>query len=142
MRNIIAAILIMLLGMTTSAMADELPVMLIVSADNPINEISRSELKRIFLGKTRKWSHGEHVFITINANESALEKFCRTIVQKTPRQFSMYWRKQLYSGHSMLPTQCEDDEQVLDYVAKHSGAIGFIFTRITDSRIKEMMIAP
>ncbi|WP_321532405.1 hypothetical protein [uncultured Desulfuromonas sp.] len=136
------AILIVLLGIATSATAGELSLMLVVSKDNPQSQVSLSQLNRIFLGKTRKWEHGDHISLSINTHKAAMEAFCRTIIQKTPRQFSMYWRKQLYSGHSMLPAQFEADEQIINYVAEHSGAIGFILTPINDPRVKEIMIAP
>lgn len=142
MRNVIVAILVLLLSMTTSVAAEEFSFMLIVSAQNPQNQISMSELNRIFLGKTRKWAHGESIALSINTNEAAMEAFCRTIVKKTPRQFSMYWRKQLYSGHSMLPAQLNGDEPVIDYVCSRSGAVGVILTSTNDPRIKEMVITP
>jgi len=143
MRYVILTVLILLLSLPpVYATTVESALRVVVSAQNPQQQLSRSELNRIFLGKTRKWTHGERVLLSINSEASAMDEFCHTIAHKTPRQFSMYWRKQLYSGHSMLPAQFDADEHVIDYVAEHSGAIGFILSPTNDPRIKEVMIAP
>nr|WP_320050324.1 hypothetical protein [uncultured Desulfuromonas sp.] len=141
MRNVFLAILIFLLGLPTHAPANEVALRVVASTATSQEEFSLSDLKRIFLGKTRSWRDGEQISLVINTNELAMDQFCRSIVRKTPRQYTMYWRKQLYSGHSMLPVQRDSDEQVIDYLTEHSGAIGFILSPVTDPRIKELMIS-
>lgn len=142
MRAAILTLVILLLSVSGFAALSEPTLKVVTSAELPEQELTLSELNRIFLGKTRTWQHGERIYLTINTEETTLNAFCQSIVRKTPRQFSMYWRKQLYSGHSMLPVQFDSDEQVVNYLAEHPRAIGFVRSSINDPRVKEITITP
>jgi hypothetical protein len=37
-----------------------------------------------------------------------------------------YWQKQIFSGRGVPPEEKESDEEVLEYVSKNVGAIGYI----------------
>ena len=141
MRKMALLILIFLLGLATHATSNEEILRIVAAADTSQEAVSSAELNRIFLGKTRFWKQGAQIFPIINTNKLALEQFCRAIVHKTPRQYTMYWRKQLYAGHSMLPVQRDNDQKVIDYLSEHPGAIGFILSPVSDPRIKELKIS-
>jgi hypothetical protein len=37
-----------------------------------------------------------------------------------------YWQKQIFSGRGVPPEEKQSDEEVLEYVSKNVGAIGYI----------------
>lgn len=129
-------------GCTGLVFADTVEFSVIVHPEHSITELSGNEIKRLFLGKMKKWPEGDSVHLVINTSEPTQGSFTREILHKTPRQLSVYWRKALYSGRSMLPLFLADDQQVLDYVAKHRQAISIISSQAVDSRVKRVDIRP
>jgi ABC-type phosphate transport system substrate-binding protein len=142
MKGLILALLLVLIALPLEAVATRDAVSIIVPAGLEIESLDHSAVNRIFLGKTRQWQNRESIVMTVNRDKEAMALFCEQLAHKTPRQFFMYWRKQLYSGHSMLPKQFDTDQQIINFVAEHPNSIGFIASPVTDPRVKELVISP
>jgi len=145
LRVITIALLLTLLlwgGMTGVLFADETKFAVVVHPEQSISALSGNEIKRLFLGKMKKWPGGNAVHLVINTAEPTQGLFTRKILHKTPRQLAVYWRKSLYSGRSMLPLFLADDQQVLDYVANHRDAVSVVSTQVVDQRVKIVDIQP
>jgi len=120
-----AAILLLLLaGGIPLVRAGEF--IIIVHKENPVDELTPEEVKRIFLGKQATWPDGSPITIVMNTNDEIHEDFTREMLQKSPVQLSVFWKKILYSGTGMLPLAVKDDEAAKSYVGFHKNAIGYI----------------
>ncbi|PLX91539.1 MAG: hypothetical protein C0620_11060 [Desulfuromonas sp.] len=142
MRSLVLALLFVLIALPLEAVATHDVVSIIVPAGLEVESLDHSAVNRIFLGKTKQWQNHESIIMTVNKDKKAMALFCEQFAHKTPRQFFMYWRKQLYSGHSMLPKNFDTDQQIIDFIGEHPNSIGFIASPITDPRVKELVISP
>ncbi len=108
--------------------------------NSPVNKLTSKEVKRIFLGKMKKWPDGSSIDIVVNKNKEVHAQFTRDVLQKTPLQFSNYWRKILFSGKSVLPVFVENDVDAKSYLAEHSNALTYIEINSFDKTLKKIII--
>ena len=118
--------------------ADEYAI--ITNKNNPVQTITALDAKRIFLGKKTSWQDDNQIVIIINHNPQILNSFIRGTVNKSHTQFTIYWKKQLFSGRGVLPKSFKTDKEVLDFVAAHENAIGYIAASSMDDSIKKVTI--
>lgn len=135
---ILAATLI--LSCLTSWSRAEETFIIVVHQKNPVPELTVSEIKHIFLGKKRNWPDGSSITLVMNKNDEIHESFTRTMLQKSPTQLSVYWKKILYSGASMLPLAVKDDEAVKSYLHVHANAISYIASDSLDKQVRQVKI--
>lgn len=125
LRPIIYLLLILLLTPCASAsLAVEYVV--VVHKDNRVNALSAKELKRMFLGKLKRWPDGSSVQLALNPNDAAHADFTREQLHKSPKQFTTLWRKNLYSGRSMMPYAAADAKDLSGYLERHRNAVSYL----------------
>ena len=115
---------------------------IVVHKDNPVQKLTAKQVKSIFLGKERFWPDGSVITLIMNKNEDVHESFTRLILQKSPAQLSVYWKKILYSGASMLPLAVRDDEAVKSYMTLHLNTISYIDVDSLDKQVRKMEVVP
>lgn len=99
----------------------------IVHPDNPQTSVSRRFLAEAFLKKTTRWPDGTVIRPVEQRRESALGKrFIEEVIGKSVEAVRSYWQQIIFSGRGVPPPELEDDEQVLRYVLKHAGAVGYV----------------
>lgn len=98
----------------------------VVHKDRIVSSISSKELKRMFLGKMKKWPDGATVIPVFNMNSSIHDAFSRVVLNKSQAQLKTYWRKQLFSGKSMMPYSANSNEEVVTYLTKFTNAISYM----------------
>ncbi|HET98724.1 MAG TPA: hypothetical protein ENN98_08620 [Desulfurivibrio alkaliphilus] len=135
---ILALIAIFLLGQDWSARAAE--YIIVVHKDNPVQRLGIEEARNIFLGKQLRWPDNSSITLVMNTNDDIHEKFTRELLEKSPVQLSVYWKKILYSGSGILPLAVRDDEAAKSYVALHRHAISYIDKNSLDHQVKKVAI--
>ncbi|MGV1100020.1 substrate-binding domain-containing protein [Thiovibrio sp. JS02] len=128
----------LLLGLDNHAQSADF--IIVVHRENRIKRMDREEIKQIFLGKKTSWPDGSPITIIMNTNDEIHEQFTRTVLQKSPMQLSVYWKKILYSGTGMLPLAVKDDESAKSYIGFHKNAIGYIAADSVDKQVKRVDI--
>ncbi len=120
----------------------ETEFIIVVHKDNPIKRLPAAKVKSIFLGKERAWPDGTPILLIMNKNDDIHESFTRLMLQKSPAQLSVYWKKILYSGASMLPLAVKDDEAVKSYMSLHKNTISYIDVDSLDKQVRKMEVIP
>ena len=128
----------LILWMTATVFAANYVV--IVNKDVSEDSFSRAELRSIFLGEKIKWENKKYIKVAIPLEGDAYREFLKDVVLKTPSQFDNHWMKQVYSGKASMPQSFAEISQLVDYVASHSGAIGFVAAGLTDKSVKTISI--
>jgi len=90
------------------------------------DQIDRDSLKALFLGKKRFLPSGESAEIILRENGVTHEAFLRDMLDESPSQFTTYWKRILFTGQGRTPITVVSDQEVIDEVAKHTNAIGYI----------------
>lgn len=106
------------------ASAEEPIYCVIVHHDSDLQQISHSEIERIFLGKKTLWSSGKRIKpIMLELEGRVTEAFIEDVLRLTPSKFRNHWRRRLFSGGGAPPRMLESQEKVLTELSKYPNAI-------------------
>lgn len=96
--------------------------------NNSISEtsVSKSEVKRIFLGKMKKWNDGSKIRPVTLKRGAIHEEFMKDFVNKTASAFSSFWKRAIVSGTGIPPKSFVSEEEVVNYVSSKPGTLGYI----------------
>jgi len=140
-KNITAAVLAWgLLLSVTNAMAETGKVVVIVNKEVPAESLSADELKLIYLGKKTFWSNNKKIELSVHQEGTVHEKFLKKYLGKTPEQFRNYWNKILYTGKGIPPTPFKTGKEVVEYVEKTEGAVGYVSAGTAREGVKTVSI--
>jgi len=117
-----------LLFATPSLFAEQKGV-IVVSEDVNIDNLSKKELERIFLGKTTIWENGKRIQIGLSTNNSEkTSHFFNDVIGKNQRRFKKYWLKIVFAGYGIAPKLFKNDKNAINYTKKQEGVIAFVTT--------------
>lgn len=139
--TIISAFVI-LLSLAISSPAIAQPCVVITTADQSIRQLSSVDVERIFLGKMKKWPDGTVITVVYNDEDLIRATFSEKYLRRSWRQVSIYWRKKLYSGRSMLPIFVAGDDRVKEYLLSHPNAISYVAAEGADPRFQVIEVQP
>jgi ABC-type phosphate transport system substrate-binding protein len=99
----------------------------IVNVANPVTALERRYLADLFLKKATRWPSGGAVRPADQTAESAVRRrFCDEVIGRPLEAVRSYWQQQVFSGRDVPPPELDGDEEVVRYVQKHPGAIGYV----------------
>jgi hypothetical protein len=87
--------------------------------------ISAGDLKLVFL-ETKSSVGGVHVEPVLAQSGAAHEAFLNQYVGKSDAALSAYYRSLVFTGKAAMPKTFATDAQVVAYVSKTKGAIGYV----------------
>jgi ABC-type phosphate transport system substrate-binding protein len=100
---------------------------LIVNAHNPVTILPRHVVSDFFLKKATSWSDGARTKPVDLSDSSAIrESFSHAVHRKASREIYEIWQRQIYSGRDVPPPQKASELEVVDYVSRNVGAIGYV----------------
>lgn len=100
---------------------------IIINKTNPIEKISKSHLRNIFLGNNIAWENGRRIQIVDFVSESPIRKqFDENTLLLSPQKVGMIWVKVSLSGKSIPPKIVHDEEDVKSFIGNNEGAIGYV----------------
>ncbi|MFV1982707.1 MAG: hypothetical protein ACC657_04140 [Thiohalomonadales bacterium] len=112
-------------------------IIIITNENSPINEISETKLKKLWLGKTKKIkSIGRIYIIDLPENNTETRIFYKNIINKKPKQVKAYWAKISFIGKGFPPKVVEDDSAVIKWVLEKNNRIGYINSKSKTKNIK------
>jgi ABC-type phosphate transport system substrate-binding protein len=113
-----------------TAQAAESYVVIVNSSVAGMN-VRRADLAAVFLKKAVRWGDGTAANPVDQSGTSPLRKeFSETVLHMPVMAVVQYWGRQLVSVAASIrpPTVKASDDEVLMYVAKTSGAVGYVAT--------------
>ena len=121
----LAAPIALLLG---NATAGPPPVyVVIVHPSNPTTGANRKFLEDAFLKKTTRWDHGEVIRPVDQVPDSPVRRrFSDEVLRRSVAAVRSYWQQMIFSGRDVPPPELPSDEDVVNYVLKYPGAVGYV----------------
>jgi ABC-type phosphate transport system substrate-binding protein len=129
----------MLIGLALSlasavAMAD---VVAVVSAENSVTAVNKSQLADIFLGKTNRFPDGTQAAPIDQAEGSAARnEFYDKIVGKTAAQIKAYWSKIIFTGRGQPPPTVSSSLEMKKRISENPAAIGYLDRSMVDDSLR------
>jgi len=101
-------------------------VFLIIHPSNKNLSLSQKDVQKIYLNRKRRWDNGDKITpITLNTGK-VHKVFLSQYLHKGERQFSTFWKRLLFTGKGVPPTSFATEDEVVAFVAKTPGAIGYV----------------
>jgi ABC-type phosphate transport system substrate-binding protein len=100
---------------------------LVVGNDTGITSLTNSELISIFKPKNNRWENNRPVIIVLPGSGSDIsEAVARQVYGKSFVAVQKYWLSLVFQGRFNAPYFFNTDEEVLNFIKKNPGAIGFV----------------
>ena len=104
------------------------------------SSISADDIKAVFLQEKSSLSDGSRVVPVLAKGGPAHETFVRQYLGKTEDALMTYYRSLVFTGKGLMPKTLASDAEVLAYVAKTKGAIGYISSSAGTEGVKVLEV--
>lgn len=137
-RNIVVVLILMFI---VSGIASAQNYKVIVNSSNSVNSLSKKEVSDLFLKKTAKFSNGTLAApVDLVANSRAREAFSSSIHGKAVSAIRNYWQQAAFSGAATAPPEKSNDHDVIEFVKRNPGAIGYVSSDAETAGVKTISV--
>jgi ABC-type phosphate transport system substrate-binding protein len=103
------------------------PYRLIVHTRSSVTTLERDFVADAFLKKTTRWRDGETILpVDLAGNSPVRRRFSEDVLSRSVAAVRSYWQQLIFSGRDVPPPELDSDADVVKYVSKHAGAIGYV----------------
>lgn len=112
-----------------------------VIANNSVSasSVSAGDLKNVFLEDSDSLG-GSHVSPVLQKAGAAHEAFAKQYLNRTPPALDVYYRTLVFTGKASMPKTFASDAEVVAYVAKTKGAIGYVSSSAAADGVKTLQV--
>jgi TonB family protein len=103
--------------------------------------LSASEIKSVFLGERNSLRDGTHVEPVLSKGGPAHEAFLKEYLGKSDDALQNYYSTLVFTGKGSMPKALHSDEEVVAYVAKTRGAIGYVGPSARTEGVKTLVVS-
>ena len=103
------------------------------------SEISIEDLKAVFLA-LKTTIGGSQVEPVLARSGHAHEVFLRTYLGKSDTALTAYYRGLVFTGKASMPKVCDSDAEIVAYVARTKGAVGYVGANVAAPGTKTLAI--
>jgi ABC-type phosphate transport system substrate-binding protein len=140
MKNLIAILVIILPLLLTSKISAQKTYVIIVNKSNPLFSLTQKEVSDLFLKKT-KWKDGSAATpVDLVSNSKIREQFTQEIHGKSISAIRSFWQQAAFSGTASAPPEKSADSEIVDFVQKNNGAIGYVSASANTAGVKIISI--
>lgn len=139
MKNLFIALFF---GLCALVLAGNAQAQVIVIANPSVksDSVSKSDLRDVFTGASTSLSDGSHVKPVLLKQGSTNDEFISGYLGKSAAWLLVNWRGLVMSGQATMPKSLDSEAEVVEYVAKTAGAIGYIGKATPHDGVKVLAI--
>ena len=119
----------MSLSMTPTLATEEVQeqkMLIIVNEGVATESLTKEQVEDIYLGSIKKWEGGSFIYLTIGKEDEYNHEFLETYVHLSPQRFTSHWKRLVFTGQGLEPRKLKNAKDIVAFVKKRKGAIGFI----------------
>ncbi len=110
-----------------STFAQQRTFHVIVHDENKISEVTRQFLADAFLKKTTQWPGGLSIEpVDLKSASAVRAAFSESVLKRSVTAVKHYWQQIIFSGRGVPPPELDSDADVVDYVLRHKGGVGYV----------------
>jgi TonB family protein len=136
-RQLPSLVAVLALAGSLHALAGEIKV--IANTSVKADTISAGELKLVFL-EEKNSLNGAHVEPVLERQGRVHEAFLQEYVGRTDDDLQSYYRALVFTGRGSMPRELGSDEEVVAYVGRTKGAIGYVGAEAGTEGVKTLAI--
>ncbi|MCX6591537.1 MAG: hypothetical protein NTZ56_08440 [Acidobacteria bacterium] len=138
LHTLIPAVALALLSTGAAAYASD--VKIIANPSVGTSSVSMNELKDVFLSSKSALADNSHVEPVLEKSGPAHEAFLKEYLGKTDNGLQNYYRSLVFTGKAAMPKTLPGDSEVVAYVAKTKGAIGYVSAGAATAGVKTLAV--
>jgi hypothetical protein len=104
------------------------------------SSVSADELKGVFLATKTSLRDGSHVEPVLEKGGPVHEAFVKEYLGRTDSALQTYYRSLVFTGKASMPKTLGADSEVVAYVAKTRGAIGYVSAQASTDGVKTLEV--
>jgi phosphate transport system substrate-binding protein len=118
------------------------PLAIVVNRSNPMNEVSLSDLRKIYRGQRTRWSNGRRVTIVMrDPGTPEREAILRSLYGLDEEEYRRGFLQAIFTGEaSDAPKMLATPNGVLRFVFNVPGAIGYVRASEVDASVKTLRV--
>ncbi|MBV9069256.1 MAG: hypothetical protein JO093_01855 [Acidobacteria bacterium] len=127
-RRLMVAIVFLLAASSHGEEPVTASVSVLVSAKNPMRDISAGDLRRIFLGDISRWHNGHRIVLFVRPMDTAEGRlFLDRLVRMSDIDYSQWWLGAVFRGRvANAPRVIGNVDEMIRAVAATPDGIGFV----------------
>jgi ABC-type phosphate transport system substrate-binding protein len=103
------------------------PFRVITSPNNGVSSLERKFLVDAFLKRATRWPNDELIRpVDLDADSPVRRAFSEDVLKRSVSAVKSYWQQMIFSGRGVPPPELDTDEQVVRFVLRNSGAVGYV----------------
>jgi ABC-type phosphate transport system substrate-binding protein len=127
--------IILSLALIGSALLADVAV--VVNPGSGVDALDASQVKKIFMAKTKKFPNGSSVVaIDQDSSNGAYVSFYDKVAGKSPAKMNKYWVKLTFTGKAEAPKKVGGDSDVLSLIKNNKNMIGYVDASAVTSDVK------
>ena len=119
-------LIVAVVGFCAAVTASAADIKVIANPSVGAASVSADEIKGVFLATKTSLSDGSHVEPVLEKDGPAHQAFLKEYIGKTDSALETYYRSLVFTGKASMPKTLGADAEVVAYVAKTKGAIGYV----------------
>lgn len=128
------------IGTFATANAAAAEIKIIANTSVGATSVSADELKGVFLATKTSLSDGSHVEPVLGKGGAVHEAFIKDYLGKTDAALQTYYRSLVFTGKASMPKTLGADAEVVAYVAKTKGAVGYVGAAAGTAGVKTLEV--
>ncbi len=126
-------LLLLLIFALTAGKAE---LVIVASKESPLHKLSKKEVSRLFLAKTRRLQSGQRITpVELAATEYKAE-FYRHIAKKSLSQLHAYWTTVIFTGKGKPPKALPDKSSLIRLLTDDHQTISYLPAQDLDPTLK------
>ena len=115
-------------------------IVVITNKATPAASLTASQVRAIFLKKDTTLPGGSMVTPGDQTTGTTIaDNFAKKVLKKKPNQLSAYWSKRVFSGKGVPPDRIGNDDDMMAWVAKTRGSIGYVDSHAVNQSVKVLL---
>jgi hypothetical protein len=103
---------------------------IIVNPQNPLVSVDREFATQSFLKKVVTWDNGSVIRpVDLVADSAVRRQFSEQVLGRSVSAVRSYWLQIIFSGRGVPPPELSSDDEVVRYVLREPGAMGYVSSR-------------
>jgi ABC-type phosphate transport system substrate-binding protein len=137
MKRIVLALLLVTMAGARGLAAD---VQVIANPSVKASAVSADDLKNVFLGSKKSLADGSEVEPVLAKAGAAHDAFLKDVIGKSESAFKNQLKTLVFTGKGSMPKSFDSDAEIVKYVAKTPGAIGYVSAGADTAGVKKVAV--
>lgn len=117
-------------------------IAIVVDRNNPLNSVSSTELKEIFFGDRRWWTHDRPItLVAMHPGSPERETVLRTVYGMDEKGYEEFFFFAMFRGDLFHPpTDVSTAGELKKFVSKNPGSVGYVRASDVDNTVKVLRV--